>query len=553
VKKNRKYIFLFFTVIFTRLLFSQQNKIVDSLFRALKIASHDTTMFNALIGIGNYYQTRIPDSAMYYHNRAKTISEKINDKLRRGLALRQIGFDHFSLGNYQKSLDLLQESINIAKRFISTTDDGKILYAAKKLHSSSLSNTGAVYLNMGDYFKSLDCHLKSLAINEEIGLRKAQAHNFNNIGNVYFRLAEHGKALEVFFKALKINEELGLKSGEAMALAGIGNIYNELEDDAKALEYYFRSLKLYEALGNKTNQSVNLTTIGIIYNHKGNYGLALQYFFKAGKMCEESGNKSGLAMNLGNTGSVYSKQGDSAMKAGNENFALHNRYPQALEYYLKTTKINEEIGAKHGLVVNYCNIGSVYTALKKYNEAEKYIQKSYLLAKEIGSPDDLKTAHENFCKLFEVTNNPAKALMHYKLFIQYRDSIFNDETTRKSIQQEFKFNYEKKFTADSVAFAKARKIKEVEIAMHRAEIKAKHNQQYALLGGLALVLIFSGFIYKRFQVTRNQKNIIEEQKKIVDEKQKELLDSIYYARRIQRSLLKPENYLNRSLKRLQKT
>ena len=35
-----------------------------------------------------------------------------------------------------------------------------------------------------------------------------------------------------------------------------------------------------------------------------------------------------------------------------------------------------------------------------------------------------------------------------------------------------------------------------------------------------------------------------------EEKQKEILDSIYYARRIQRALITPEFYINKSLNRL---
>src|SRR6185503_8437456 len=96
-----------------------------------------------------------------------------------------------------------------------------------------------------------------------------------------------------------------------------------------------------------------------------------------------------------------------------------------------------------------------------------------------------------------------------------------------------KYEYEKQAAADSVAHAKETDIKNAELAQQKAEIKAKRNQQYALYGGLALVIIFAGFMYNRFKVTQKQKTIIEhqkeiveEQKKIVDEKQKEVLDSI---------------------------
>ncbi|MBC7862749.1 MAG: hypothetical protein IAF38_07215 [Bacteroidia bacterium] len=49
-----------------------------------------------------------------------------------------------------------------------------------------------------------------------------------------------------------------------------------------------------------------------------------------------------------------------------------------------------------------------------------------------------------------------------------------------------------------------------------------------------------------------QKNLMEEQKMMVEEKQKEILDSIYYARRIQRALITSEMYIKRNLEKLKK-
>ena len=46
--------------------------------------------------------------------------------------------------------------------------------------------------------------------------------------------------------------------------------------------------------------------------------------------------------------------------------------------------------------------------------------------------------------------------------------------------------------------------------------------------------------------------IIEKQKHIVEEKQKEILDSIHYASRIQRALLTNEKYIYRKLDSLNK-
>lgn len=58
--------------------------------------------------------------------------------------------------------------------------------------------------------------------------------------------------------------------------------------------------------------------------------------------------------------------------------------------------------------------------------------------------------------------------------------------------------------------------------------------------GLLIVIVFSAFLFNRFTVTRKQKVIIEE-------KQKEITDSISFAKRIQIAILPPENYWKKHL------
>ena len=105
--------------------------------------------------------------------------------------------------------------------------------------------------------------------------------------------------------------------------------------------------------------------------------------------------------------------------------------------------------------------------------------------------------------------------------------------------------------------AEEQKVKNAQLAAQSASLKQEKTQRYALYGGLLLVIGFSVFVFNRFRITQRQKKIIEEQKVLVDnayeslhEKNKEVMDSIYYARRIQRALLTSEKYIERSLNKL---
>ena len=74
---------------------------------------------------------------------------------------------------------------------------------------------------------------------------------------------------------------------------------------------------------------------------------------------------------------------------------------------------------------------------------------------------------------------------------------------------------------------------------------------------LVLVGVFAVFMFNRFRITQKQKAVIEEQKVLVDkayetlhEKNKEVMDSILYAKRIQTALITSEKSIENSLHRL---
>jgi hypothetical protein len=77
--------------------------------------------------------------------------------------------------------------------------------------------------------------------------------------------------------------------------------------------------------------------------------------------------------------------------------------------------------------------------------------------------------------------------------------------------------------------------------------------------GLGVVIVIAGLIFRSLQLNKkknkiisDQKILVEHQKKEVEEKQKEILDSIHYAKRIQRALITNEKYITKKLNDLKK-
>ncbi len=142
----------------------------------------------------------------------------------------------------------------------------------------------------------------------------------------------------------------------------------------------------------------------------------------------------------------------------------------------------------------------------------------------------------------------------FELYIKMNDSISNKTNRKTSIKNQLKYEYEKRAAADSVKNSEEQKVKDTQLQAQNAQIKQEKFQRYSQLVGLGVVLVGLGFVINRFRITQKQKKIIEAQKIIVDEafhklaeKNKEVMDSIYYARRIQRALITNEKYIEHKL------
>jgi predicted double-glycine peptidase len=98
--------------------------------------------------------------------------------------------------------------------------------------------------------------------------------------------------------------------------------------------------------------------------------------------------------------------------------------------------------------------------------------------------------------------------------------------------------------------------------LKNAEVKIKEelkheqaiNQQTSYSSGAALgfilMLVIAGISYRAFKQKQKTSLIIEQQKNMVEEKQKEIVDSIHYAKRIQQSLMPTEKYIDKNLNKL---
>lgn len=428
--------------------------------------------------------------------------------------------------NYNSQMKLMAEQ-NLKYKTQSPSRNFYLKYL-----SASLNNIGYNYNSKGDINKALNYYNQSLKITEEIGNKQILFELLNNIGYIYENQGNLKKSLENYLYCLRTLEELLLKEPSkenkrayAETLNNVGMIYYANKDFIKAEEYYNKSLTYRLEIGDKKGEAYSYQNIGSIYIYKKNFLKALEYFKKAYDIRLKINDEYGLSAIYYSIGTAY--------------YNL-NKIDSSLKYYLEGLKVNNKLGYQHG-VSNVLNpIAEIYLELGNIAKATEYVNESFTINRNLGFVEGtMRDAHLLY-KINKAKGNTAESLKMFELYTKMKDSLDNEGNKKNNLKQFFQFEYDKKALADSVKQAEAQLITDM-------KLKQEENLRYGLFIGLFLVIVFAWFMYNRFTITKKQNIIIEQQKHLVEEKNKEITDSINYAQRIQQTLMASKSLLNANL------
>ncbi|MFN0187242.1 MAG: adenylate/guanylate cyclase domain-containing protein [Bacteroidia bacterium] len=387
----------------------------------------------------------------------------------------------------------------ISKAYFGNDPSKATAYADQLLHLSNIIGyakgiananycLGNIAMDKGDYLVALTNLNLSVKQNQEIANKEGLAACYNSIGIIYWNQGNYTKALESYFSSLKLMEEVGNKFGIAVLYGNIGIINVEQGNVLAAEKNYLSALKTFKEIRSKQGIATSYNNLGNVYADEGKHEKALQYYLDALTLQKEMKNDDGISISYNNIGEIY-------INLENLDEALKNLF-EAVKYQ---TKIED----KEGMSGTLLNIGTAYFKKKNLIEAEKYLDQSLNLSKEIGSLDNLKFNYEALIKLDSAKGDFKNAFRHYKLYISTRDSLYNEENTRKSVQAQMQYDFDKK-----ESLAKADQDKKDALAK-----KELQKQKLFRDGSIVVLTVVAFFAIVFF----NQRNKIRNGKKRSDD------------------------------------
>jgi serine phosphatase RsbU (regulator of sigma subunit)/Tfp pilus assembly protein PilF len=427
---------------------------------------------------------------------------------------------------------LSRKAQSIAERALSGRPSPTVAAALNRILADALNNIGYILNNQGDVAGALEHHRQCLAISEKMDDQAGMAYTYNNMGAIYLNMGDMARAVEYLQRSTRLREALGDSSALITSYNNLGVLLDEHDDDIKALEYYHKSLSMAEKMGKRKVVAQLYNNIATVEKERGNPALAMEYHLKSLSMREELGDRNGMAESLNNIGRLQEDAGDSE---------------QALVSFRKSLALREQLGDPRGRASSHNSIAGLLFdqgLIGGPDGALHHAQQSLTLSRELGFPDEIKSAAYTLSRIYRKQGNGMEALSMYKLYITMRDSVENEKNRKSTIRMQFQYEFENKEALQAAE-------QEKKDAIAAEQVKRREQERNALMVGLVLVLGMAGFGFRAYRIKRRdnaiiteQKQEVERQKAEVDLRNDEIMQSFDYARRLQEAVLPPMDRIN---------
>ncbi|MCB0400912.1 MAG: tetratricopeptide repeat protein [Flavobacteriales bacterium] len=365
-----------------------------------------------------------------------------------------------------------------------------------------LSQIGRKFYSLGNYPEAMKYYVQAQDIFEKNNIRNEDyGHLLHNIGSVFKRQDNLEKALEYYETELALGREINSESIIAEGLYLSAGMYAELGDTKKGREYNEKSLAIYEKMGKKNMIALLTGNMAGDYADEGNYKKAIQSLEKALKIFTEEKEWDKIAWIQRSLAEYHSQDGN------------------------------------HSIALDYIGKASA-NALKTTN-------KQLLRKKEIA---------RTLAYIYYRKKDYKQAFDTYMDYRQLEDSLTNNDKLKVVGELESKYENEKK-EAEIAMLNKDKKLKAVELEKAAAEVKEQKLMRNGMVLVIGLVLIVCVVIYRGYRINKKNNYLLSRQNDeinlknlIIEEKNKNITDSIAYAKRIQEAILPPKSLLNEYLK-----
>jgi serine phosphatase RsbU (regulator of sigma subunit) len=216
--------------------------------------------------------------------------------------------------------------------------------------------------------RALELSLEAYGISVKLNFNYGTAYSLRNLAVCNQLLSNHQTSLKYCFEAVPLFEMLKEDKGMASVYSCIGTDYFLLNDYQNSLLYHLKALKLREQISS-TGQASSLFNIASVYASIRDYGKALDYYLRSEKIARELEDQTIWAKVLNGHGGMHMVQFD---------------HEKAIECYLQSIHIKKQTGDLRSTASTLHNMGDCYIELNDFDNAQECLMESMKIAVKFG-------------------------------------------------------------------------------------------------------------------------------------------------------------------------
>lgn len=364
------------------------------------------------------------------------------------------------------------------------------------LQAKALYYLGETLFNSSDYHLAMPAYKKALSVYTRVKDTVNLVNCYKLIGLCYYNMDQGDKAIVQFIEGMKLCENDTRST--AKLLSNIAMTHTRMRNMNDAISYYRKALSLNASIQNVEGMGVNYNGLGEIYKTINQPDSALINYLKAKNLNKKYEFQ---AVTLSNLAGIYMNYPDSVNKAVEclkESWAI----------FRKLGKYQYEAEFKQG-------IGIILYKQGKYKSAIDAFNASIELNDKFNRGFKIKTTcHSLLSKVYEKIGDYQTSLKHMKLFIQYSDSLAQNEKYNRISNLEKLYETEKK----------ENQIVRLQAKQELTLIQLQKNKQLKQLGiTTAILLLFLVFFIGLKYLDKNKLNrILEKKNELIEKSEQEL-------------------------------
>ena len=411
---------------------------------------------------------------------ALRISRKIGYKRGEGIAIANLAYFIFRLGNLKEGDSLFE----VAREFANKLEDAEV-------NGVLLFRTGMKIKYTSGNKDALDSLLKAEAVFEKAGNRRRLLDCETSIADFYQdNLTNYPVAMEYFLKSTRLAEDLNLEGPVIDNLTSLGILYSSVGDQVNGLKMLKRVEDQLKRTNGTKNQYYTLyNSLGEAYRLSGKYPEAIRTYNLA---IEHKPSTLPDLVDESNLADVYTRI---------------DSLPLAFAYAFKSLSGAQVVGNVRIVSWIYGILGRAYLKRGMPDSAIFYARAGLDMAIQTGTIEFMRDNAAALADAYAYKKDFTKAYQYHLKYIGYRDSMVSADVSNKTTFLQYNMDIEKK---------------QNQITQLNQQKKAQQKFLSVALIALSLILILAVLLLRNNRQKVKANNLLQKQKHEIDDKAHEL-------------------------------